>query len=232
VEGAVAAAGNAFLLAFPALFSIVNPPGGAFIFNEVTADLSHPDRARLAGKVGLYSALVLLGALWGGAYILSFFGISLAALRIAGGLFVALRAWDLLSAPERQEARKQEQADSGGRAVEDIAFFPLTLPFTTGPGSISVAVALGSERPSSGVGGAGGLLGFFLGVTAAAVAIAACVWIAYRSADRLSDVIGASARRTISRLTAFLLLCIGTQITLTGIEDMVATILLHPTPTP
>jgi hypothetical protein len=117
VEGAVAAAGNAFLLAFPALFSIVNPPGGAFIFNEVTADLSHPDRARLAGKVGLYSALVLLGALWGGAYILSFFGISLAALRIAGGLFVALRAWDLLSAPERQEARKQEQADSGGRAV-------------------------------------------------------------------------------------------------------------------
>lgn len=208
-----------FLLAFPAFFSIVNPPGAAFIFNEITAHLSHAERARLANRVGFYSLLVMLGALWGGAYVLNFFGVSLGALRIAGGAVVALRAWDLLSAPERQEARKQEQAGSGDGAVEDMAFFPLTLPFTTGPGTIAVAVALGAERPKA----AGEVLFFFLGVSVAAVAIAAIIWVAYRSADRVAGLISASARRTVARLSAFLLLCIGTQIVINGIADVIAT---------
>jgi multiple antibiotic resistance protein len=221
-------AAGAFLLAFPALFSIVNPAGGAFIFNEVTGALTHGERAALSGKVALYSLLVLLGALWGGAYILNFFGISLAALRIAGGAFVAFRAWDLLAAPERQEVRKQEQAVSGGPASEDIAFFPLTLPFTTGPGTISVAVALGSERPASGY----GVIPFFLGVSAAAVAIALLVWVAYRSADQVAGWLGGATRRTIARLTAFLLLCIGTQIIINGVEDVVLSLLHAPPAAP
>ena len=213
----MSAALSAFLLAFPAFFSIVNPPGGAFIFNEVTAHLPRDERARIAGKVGLYSLFVMLGALWGGAYILNFFGISLAALRLAGGVVVSKHAWDLLSAPERQEARKQEQAGSSGPAGEDIAFFPLTLPFTTGPGTISVAVALGAGRPADGT----SLLSFFVGVTAAAAAMALCIWIAYRSADRVARIVGGPARRTIARLSAFLLLCIGAQIILTGVQDVV-----------
>lgn len=207
---------TAFLLAFPALFSIVNPPGAAFIFNDVAAGYSSADRARLSNRVALYSLLVMLCALWGGAYILSFFGISLAALRLAGGAVVALRAWDLLSAPERQEARKQEQAEGPHGRVEDIAFFPLTLPFTTGPGTIAVAVALGAGRPNVAP------LPFFLGVSLAAVAIAGVVWLCYRSADRVGGLIGASARRTFARLTAFLLLCIGAQIMIAGLVDVAA----------
>ena len=206
---------TAFLLAFPALFSIVNPPGGAFLFHEVTSGLTHEIRARLAGTVGLYSLAVMLVALWGGAYVLNFFGISLGALRIAGGAVVALRAWELLMTPERQEQRKTEQA---GEAVEDasgIAFFPLTMPLTTGPGTIAVCIALGAERPASGQ----GLLGFFLGVSAAAIAIAGLVWLFYRYADYVAERLGASARRTISRMSAFLLLCIGVQVMLNGVED-------------
>ncbi len=214
-------ASSTFLLAFPALFSIVNPLGVAFIFNEVTGELSHAERARLAGRVAVFSLLVLLGALWAGAYVLNFFGISLAALRLAGGAVVALRAWDLLNAPERQEARKQEQVGDSGRPVEDIAFFPLTMPFTTGPGSISVAIALSAGRPANGQ----GLLGFFAGDTVAAVAVAGSVWIAYRSADRIAGLVGASARRTIARLSAFLLLCIGAQIMLTGFEEAMVGVL-------
>jgi multiple antibiotic resistance protein len=121
-------------------------------------------------------------------------------------------------APERQEARKQLQAEPSGRAVEDIAFFPLTMPFTTGPGTIAVAIALSAGRPTSGE----GLLGFFLGVTAAAAAIAACVWVAYGFADRIAGLVGATARRTIARLSAFLLMCIGTQIIINGVLDIVA----------
>ena len=85
-----------FLLTLSALFSIVNPSGAALIFSQITAARSHGERLMLARKIGVYSALVMLGALWGGAYVLSFFGISLSALRIAGGLIVAASAWRLL----------------------------------------------------------------------------------------------------------------------------------------
>ena len=212
-----------FLLAFPAFFSIVNPPGGAIIFNEVAAGFSAADRARLSARVALYSLLVMLGSLWGGVYVLSFFGISLGALRIAGGLVVALRAWDLLNTPERQQARKTEQAGARLGRVEDVAFFPLTMPFTTGPGTIAVAITLGADRPAS----VPDIAGFFLGVSAAAAAIALCVWLCYRSAARIGALVGETGTRTISRLSAFLLLCIGVQIVILGVSDVMAT-LGHP----
>ncbi|MGB8841275.1 MAG: MarC family protein [Aliidongia sp.] len=213
-------AADSFLLAFPALLSIVNPIAGALIYSQVTAGRTHDERAKLAGKIGFYSALVMLVALWGGAYVLNFFGISLAALRIAGGLVVAVRAWELLSVPEQNEAMKQEQA-APASAAEDVAFFPLTMPFTTGPGTISVAVALGSTRPST----AAGLVPFFLGVSAGAVATALIVWIAYRSADRLVDLLGQARARVVTRIAAFLLLCIGTQILLNGVIDVLTPLL-------
>ncbi|MFC7690578.1 MarC family protein [Paeniroseomonas aquatica] len=138
---------QSFVLAFSALFSIVNPIGASLIFSQVTAERTHAARVALARRIGCYAALVMLGSLWFGAYLLEFFGVSLAALRIAGGLVVATRAWSLLSAPEHIEARKQEQAE-GAEGEEDVAFFPLTMPFTTGPGTISVAIALGANRPA------------------------------------------------------------------------------------
>src|SRR5690348_16760073 len=167
---------NAFLLAFPALFSIVNPVSGAFIFREVTAHRAS-DRSHLARQVALYSLAVMMIALWAGSFVLAFFGITLAALRVAGGLVVAFSAWRLLNAPEEREARKQEQAAPAGRG-EDIALFPLTIPFTTGPGTVAVAVALGAGHPRDGA------LFFYLGVTAAAAAMAVVIWVAFGSADR------------------------------------------------
>lgn len=213
-------ASAAFLLAFPALFSIVNPIGTAFIYNEVTAHLPPGVRTRLALRVGMYSLATMLGALWGGAYVLNFFGVTLAALRIAGGTVVALQAWKLLTQPEEREARKQQQAGSPGSAAQDMAFFPLTMPLTTGPGTISVAIALGAERPASGL----GLLPFFLGVSGAAAAIAVLIWISYRSADRVAGLMSMSARRTVSRMMAFLLLCLGVQILINGVEEVLLTL--------
>ncbi len=209
---------TAFLLAFPALFSIVNPIGAAFIFNEATSGFSSEERVSLSGRVAFYSLLTMVAALWGGAYVLNFFGISLGALRIAGGIVVALRSWEMLMAPERHEERKVAQAAPTGQAAMDMAFFPLTMPFTAGPGTISVAISLGAERPASGL----GLVAFFAGATAATVAISALIWAAYRSADRVANLLGSGGRRVVSRMSAFLLLCIGVQIMINGIEDVVA----------
>ncbi|WP_207483772.1 MarC family protein [Arenibaculum pallidiluteum] len=204
-----------FLLAFSALFSIVNPIGAAFIFSQATTGRTHDERSLLARKIAIYSALILLGALWGGTYILAFFGISLPALRMAGGLVVATSAWSLLYAPEQTEARKEEQA-SHAEGLNDVAFFPLTMPFTTGPGSISVAIALGANRPTG-----GDLVPFFAATSAAALAVAALVWLAYTWAGDAVPLLGRARARVFTRLSAFILLCIGFQIGLSGLTDYV-----------
>jgi multiple antibiotic resistance protein len=213
---------GSFLLAFSALISIVNPVGGALIYNQVTAGRKHSERAALARKIAVYSAIVMLTALWAGASVISFFGISLAALRIAGGLVVAVRAWEMLTAPQENEDRKLEQA-APATTCDDVAFFPLTIPFTTGPGTISVAIALSSSRPNN----LTDLAPFSIGISAAAIAVALCVAVAYSFANRVVDVLGPVRSRILARLAAFLLLCIGTQILLNGIIDVVNGVMQH-----
>lgn len=222
-----------FLLAFSALFSVVNPLSGALIFAQVAGAYSHAERVVLARRIGLYAALVMLGALWAGTPILNFFGVTLGALRIAGGLVVMSGAWTRLNQPEAREARKQAEASSSedrppspskqpGRepmagALAEIAFFPLTLPFTTGPGTIAVAITLGANRPTL----MADRLGFYVGVSLAAVGVAAVVALIYGSADRVMALIGPARARVAGRLFAFLLLCVGTQILVNGVKDVV-----------
>jgi len=206
---------NAFLLGFPALFSIVNPLAGAFIFRRLTAHLSPEQRSATAREVAIYSLLMMVGALWAGSFVLAFFGVSLAALRVAGGVVVALTAWTLLNQPEQHEASRTQQIDAnlGG---DDIALFPLTIPTTAGPGTIAVAVALSASRPKT----LDGFAGFFVGQTAAAVVVALLVWVAYAWTERIGRLMGKAGNRIVTRLTAFLLLCIGVQIMITGVVDV------------
>lgn len=208
---------GAFLLAFPALFSVVNPVGAALIFAEVTADRSRAERLRIAQRVAFYALLVLLCSLWAGSYVLNFFGISLGALRIAGGIVVAFAGWRLLFKTEEHHADRAGQAAPSTEA-EDPSFFPLTIPFTTGPGAISVAIAIASERPPRQE-----TLHFFLGLSLAGFGVALTVWIAYRFAEQLTRMLGPTGARIASRLIAFLLLSIGVQIVSTGVME-----LLHP----
>jgi len=202
----------AFLLAFPALFSIVNPLGMAFVVGDLIGDLGHAERTRTVRMVAFYSLCIMLGALWLGSAIFGFFGVSIEALRVAGGLVVILSSLELLLQPDRRDARKADQAAATAREGSDRAFFPLTMPLTTGPGTIAVAVTLGSARPEGGP-----QLTFIAGVSAAALAIAGIVWLTYWSAERLGRFISPAGQRIISRLSAFLLLSIGVQIMIGGV---------------
>ena len=211
---------GSFLLAFSALFSIVNPISGAMIYSQVTADRTHAERVVLARKIGIYASLVLLVSLWAGTSVMSFFGITLGALRIAGGVVVTVSAWEMLYQRQQKEDRKIEQAAPA--AVEsDIAFFPMTIPFTTGPGTISVAIALSSTRPPL----MASTAPFFIGMSLGAIAIALVVWVSYAFADQLVALLGPARSRIVTRLFAFLLLCIGVQILLNGVSDTFGEIL-------
>jgi multiple antibiotic resistance protein len=201
---------EALQIGFPALFSIVNPIGGAFVFQALTGDSGADTQYRLARSVALYSLAVMLVSLWGGSIVLGFFGVSLAALRCAGGTVIALNAYRLLNAPERE-------AVPTSRASQDMAFFPLTIPITAGPGTIAVAVALSSEHPRS----LAGLAWHFAGLSFAGLAVAATIWVSYGAAHRITHVFGVHGARIFGRLMAFLLLCIGAQVLINGLLDVV-----------
>lgn len=211
---------GSFLVALPALFSIVNPIGGALIYSQVTVGRPHAERITLAYRVAVYSAIVMVVSLWIGASLMSFFGVSIDALRVAGGLVVAASAWGMLYDPKENEDRKHDHAAPAAWG-SDVAFFPLTMPFTTGPGTISVAIALSASRPST----TEASLPFFAGATGAAIAVAIVIAICYASADRLVALLGPARARILTRLSAFLLLCIGVQILISGVQGAIATTL-------
>jgi multiple antibiotic resistance protein len=217
---------GALLLAFPTLFSIVNPLGSSLIFREATQDRSTSERRYLAGRISIYTACLLVGSIWIGAVVLAFFGISIGALRIAGGLVVTVSAWSLLMEPERHEDRKVADTAPQHGDPEDVAFFPLTMPLTAGAGTIAIAIALASQQPADDL----GRFSYLAGASAAVLAIAALVWVCYTWSDRVIALLGHRGARIVSRLTAFILLCVGIQIISTGLANLAATILpaIHP----
>ncbi len=119
-----------FLLAFGALFSIVNPLSGAFIFFGATRGLDPKVRSAVSRWVSIYSFSIMTASLYVGAYVLSFFGISIPVLRVAGGIVVAASGWRMLNAPDATEQRRSETPEP--RSIEDppsrLAFYPLTMP--------------------------------------------------------------------------------------------------------
>ena len=203
---------NTFLLTYAALFPIINPIGNAPIFLSLTQFRTDAQRGSLSRCVARNSFLLLLGSIFVGSHVLEFFGISLPVLRIAGGLVVTAFGWNLLNsgAPEGQrEAANATATDS---------FYPLTMPLTVGPGSISVAITLGSQRPK--IVGPEDLLLLGGGAVAGLFAIAVTIYLCYRFADRLVHLLGASGTNVVIRLSAFILLCIGIQIIWSGWSEL------------
>ncbi|MBN9596802.1 MAG: NAAT family transporter [Afipia sp.] len=203
---------NAFLLVYAALFPIVNPIGSAPLFLRMTRGRSAAERSVLALNVAFNSFFLLLGSLFIGSHVLEFFGITLPVVRIAGGMVVAAFGWQLLHAPEAPDADRPK-VDTPGPSID--AFYPLTMPLTVGPGSMSVAMTLGSQRPTPSedlaqltvLGGA---------AIAGLAAIALTIFVSYRFADRIIAFLGKRGTDVVMRLSAFILFCIGIQIIWNG----------------
>jgi multiple antibiotic resistance protein len=200
---------NAFLLVYAGLFPIVNPIGGAPIFLGLTRDCTKQERNTLALWVALNSFALLLGSMFVGSYVLEFFGITLPIVRVAGGLVVAVAGWNLLQADDGAAGDR-----AGHRAVPPTdAFYPLTMPITVGPGSMAVAITLGTQRPRASL--------TEIPLTAGAaivglIAIAATIYVCYRFAERTVGALGQRGTNVLVRMSAFILLCIGIDILWSG----------------
>jgi multiple antibiotic resistance protein len=208
---------NTLLLCYAALFPIINPIGNAPLFLGLTRFRSLPERHVLAGKVAINSFFLLLGSLLVGSHVLEFFGISLPVVRIGGGLVVTAFGWQLLNAGVN--------ADGDAAAASEVGkpldtFYPFTMPLTVGPGSISTAIALGSQRPAL-VDWPGMVLLAGAAITGL-LAIAATIYLCYRFAETIVGRLGPAGTNVVVRLSAFILLCIGIQIIWTGWSGLMA----------
>ena len=211
---------NAFLLVYAGLFPIINPIGGAPIFLGLTAACTEDERNGLARRVAINSVLLLAGSMFVGSHLLVFFGITLPVVRVAGGLVLIAFAWKLLHSGTDSE--DQREAGAEGRATVPDSFYPLTLPLTVGPGSISVAIALGSQRPATTHDLSQLVLLAGAAITGIA-AIALTIYVCYRFAERIIALLGRSGTNVVVRLSAFILLCIGIQILWTGYSTLAVT---------
>ena len=200
------------LLEVAALFPIVNPVGTAPIFLSLTRGASAQTRATLARRIALNGFVLLVVSMLIGSYILAFFGISLPVVQVAGGSVLTVTGWSVLTRPPgRSDAERT--VETTHRDWLQQSFYPLTLPLTVGPGSLSVAVTLGANA-------SGAVAPVLIASLLAAAFIALTIYLSYAWSERLERVLGESAINVFLRLSAFLLLCIGVQIVANGVKAL------------
>jgi multiple antibiotic resistance protein len=209
------------LLIVAGLFPIINPPAAGFIVLSLVPHASSDELNELARRVAINSFVVLLASLLIGAYVLSFFGISIPVLRVAGGIVIALAGWNLLQAPAEDESEVQGETPKPVKssALRSKAFFPLTLPMTVGPGSIAVAIALGTGSPRSGLAPV-----HLAGVGVALVILCASIYLCLRFAGNLEKLLGSSGTQVAMRLFAFVIFCIGVQLLWLGLSELLGSV--------
>jgi multiple antibiotic resistance protein len=194
------------LATFAGLFPIVNPFSTAVVFLAITGNLSDEERRQQALLACFYATGVLFAFLLGGAVLMSFFGISMPALRLAGGLIVARVGFGMLSSPGPGDD------DAPAPRRSSVAFTPLAVPMLSGPGSIAVTIgmAAGADSPAEYAAIAGGI--------ALVVAVSYAVLSSARAVKRR---LGEQGLDALTRIMGFLLVCIGVQFVGVAVVEVV-----------
>jgi multiple antibiotic resistance protein len=207
-----------FVLAFSALLPVINPLGSALIFLGVVGSAPTEVFRDLARRVAIDTVLFLLVIELVGAAILTFFGISLPVVQLAGGFVLAGMGWGLLNDKDEGKAAKQTAADASGGELEDKIFYPLTFPVTAGPGCIVVTLTLSAHASNTRV--VANVLAH-VGIASAVLALSLIVWVCYTYAPKITQKIAPQTAQGILRVIAFVLMCIGVQIAWNGLEAMI-----------
>jgi multiple antibiotic resistance protein len=198
------------------LVPIVNPTGVAPIFLSMTPGASPATRRLLARKIGINIVLLLASAMFIGSHILGFFGLSLAVVKIAGGMLVIANGWRLLSADSTPDAPPVHAEPAWGtEQIASRAFYPLTFPLTVGPGSISVAVTLGARSGSTAI----STIVFMIGAVAGIVVVGLLAYLSFRYAAEVVRRLGSTGTVILLRLSAFILVAIGVEIFCSGLVE-------------
>lgn len=204
-------------IGFLSLFPAVNPVGSAFIVDPLLGGLDFQERKRAAKKVALYCFTICAVSALIGSWILKLFGISIPIVQLAGGIMICRMGWQLLTTDDEIKGKK-ETAQPERR--DNILFYPVAFPMTTGAGTISVILTLSAHEEEK------DLIAHFMNLGALFIAIlliCLLIYICYANTPRLIHRLGPRGEQIVNRLSAFLVFCIGMQIAFTGIRTLIKT---------
>ena len=204
-----------FIYIFAALFSVINPLGAVPIFVGLTQDDSTAERSRISFWTAVNVFLILIISFFIGQYVLAFFGISIDALRIAGGFIIVNSGFALLNRKFTKGRGVNKEVETDAYKRNDIALTPLAIPMLAGPGSISLLIAMYQDYQ---------LIEQQVIACLAMASVAAVIFLVMRSAHYLSRILGASGIVAISRIIGFIVIAIGIQYIISSIVNIVESI--------
>lgn len=209
---------NDVIVGLLGLTTIANPVTSATVLLALTARYPEAERNRQIFRATLYVVIVVLLCFYAGRAVMSLFGISIPGLRLAGGLIVSYIGFGMLFPPARvgeDEAQAEMAAEDQSSQLPDVAFIPLTMPCTTGPGTIAFIISAASTIPSR---------SFTYNVNLAVIAIALLFglvfWLCLRGATPIMKLLGETGVDALARVMGFLLVCIGVQFAINGTHDL------------
>lgn len=197
------------IASFTSLFSVVNPLAAMPVFLSLTNRFEKEERARTAKWATIYMFGVLILFLLIGTFVLSFFGISLPGIRIAGGLIIMRAGYAMLN-PEKSGKKLTVEDEAAAMEKEDISFSPLALPLLSGPGSIAVVIGFASQASSISDYVMNGISIFL---------VVLVTYILLRLAPFSEKYIGQTGLNVMTRLMGFIVLAISVQFILSGISQ-------------
>jgi multiple antibiotic resistance protein len=199
---------NTFFVAFATLFATVGVADIAFIFAGLTRTNTGRERFVFATRGVLVATGILLFFGFAGNAIL--FGITIPALRTAGGVLLLLIAIDMVFARHSGATGTTDEEESESRARDDISVFPLAMPLLAGPGAISAVVLLTTGATSD--------VEFWL-VIAALVAVLLFAWLTLLVAIPIQRLLGLTGLSVVSRFVGILLTALAVQFIFDGVRS-------------
>lgn len=203
------------------LLPLANPLTTVALFLGLAGNMNSAERNRQSMMASIYVFAIMMVAYYAGQLVMSTFGISIPGLRIAGGLIVAFIGFRMLF--PQQKAHESPEAKSKSEELLDepdanIAFVPLAMPSTAGPGTIAMIISSASTVKEG--------VNFSAWVVLVApplifAAVALILWGSLRSSGAIMRMVGKGGIEAISRLMGFLLVCMGVQFIINGVLEII-----------
>ncbi len=204
-----------FILCLTTFFTLINPLGISPILIVMTERFSREERRDIALKGTITAMLMLIVFAFMGSLIFNFFGITVEAFQIMGGILFFRSGLRMLEAQVgRTRTTPMEQEES--QSHDDIAISPIGIPLIAGPGAITAAMLLSSQTPA---------IYSYFSLIAAILVVLSFVYLILRNGDRIMKAIGYTGMRIIQRIMGLLLLVIAVQFVINGTEVVLKEIL-------
>ena len=221
-----------FGLGFSALLPVVNPLGSALVFLGLVGNAPIDTYRALARRIAINTVIFFAVIELIGSSVLTFFGIRLPSVQLAGGMVLSMIGWTLLNqkdstpSPEKTEAAVPAITQQQINGLREKSFYPFTFPITAGPGCIVVMLTLTVHARQSTI---ADTVFSYVGLFIASVVLAASIYLCYAYAPKIASSISPATAHGLLRVIAFILLCIGVQIAWNGLSDLLQPLLQHQT---